>query len=409
MKAGGVQFADVWIPYGGYWSTPFCAWQGNLATLPPIPFAADVTRRALAARGIAAEDIDGLCLGTTVPSRHSFYGAPWFAGLAGLAHVPGPTINQACATSVRCMVQAAQELSSGSASVYLAATADRTSNGPHVFYPNPSGVGGTGDAENIVLDSFGHDPYAQNSMLETAEHVASEAGITRAAQEEIALLRYRQYQTALTDDCAFLARYLVRPVEVRDARGKTVVATVHGDEGIHKTTAEGLAALRPVASGGTVTFGTQTHPADGNAGVVLVNSRERARALSGTAKPDVQLVSYGQARVKKGFMPMAVAPAARLAMERAGIGVGELTSVTTHNPFAVNDVYLSRTLGIDPEMMNRHGCSLVWGHPQGPTGMRSIIELIEDLAVQGGGYGLFTGCAAGDSAAAVVVRVSGRS
>ena len=75
-------------------------------------------------------------------------------------------------------------------------------------------------------------------------------------------------------------------------------------------------------------------------------------------------------------------------------------------PFAVNDVYISRELSLDPERMNRHGCSLVWGHPQAPTGMRAIIELIEDLVMQGGGYGLFTGCAAGDSAAAVVVKVS---
>ncbi len=105
---------------------------------------------------------------------------------------------------------------------------------------------------------------------------------------------------------------------------------------------------------------------------------------------------------------MAVVPAARGGADRAGIGVDDLASVTTHNPFAVNDVYLGRTLGIAPERMNRHGCSLVWGHPQGPTGMRSIIELIEDLVRCGGGYGLFTGCAAGDSAAAIVVRVDTR-
>ena len=409
MMEATMQFSDVYIPYGGYWSTPFCVWQGTLAPLPPIPFAAEITRRALAERHIDPAGIDGLCLGTTVPSRHSFYGAPWFAGLAGLDHVTGPTINQACATSVRCLVQAAQELSSGSATTCLAVTADRTSNGPHIYYPAPGGVGGTGEAENVVLDSFGHDPYAKNSMLETAENVARSEDITRAAQEEVTLLRHRQYQAALADDGAFLARYLVRPVEVRDARGKKVVATVHGDEGVHPTSAEGLAGLKPVLPGGTVTFGTQTHPADGNAAMLLVSSREQAGALSRGERVDVRLVSYGQARVAKGFMPMAVVPAAQLALQRAGIGVADLESVTTHNPFAVNDVLLARSLGIDPERMNRHGCSLVWGHPQGPTGMRSIMELIEDLVLRGGGYGLFTGCAAGDAAAAVVVKVGDRN
>jgi len=403
-----VQFQDVWIPYGAYWSTPFCSWQGTFATLPPIPFAAEVAARALAERGIAPSDIDGLCFGTTVASKYSFYAAPWFAGMAGLGHTTGPTISQACATSVRCLVTAAQELSTGGATAYLAVAADRTSNGPHVFYPNPGGPGGTGDSENLVLDSFGLDPWAKNSMLQTAENVAREAGITRGEQEEVTLLRYRQYADATADDGAFFKRYMSWPLEVKDARGKKVVATVTGDEGVHPTNAQGLATLRPVVEGGSVTFGTQTHPADGNAGILLTAGRDRARGVSPKGAVDVQLLSYGQARVKKGFMPMAVAPAAAQALSRAGITADQLGSITSHNPFAVNDVYLARELKLDPERMNRHGCSLVWGHPQGPTGLRSIIELIEDLAIAGGGYGLFTGCAAGDSAAAVVLKVSMR-
>ncbi|MDE3127965.1 MAG: thiolase family protein [Gemmatimonadota bacterium] len=400
------QFEDVWIPYGAYWSSPFCAWQGSFANLAPIPFAAELTRRALGERQLAADDIDGMCLGITVPSKGSFYGAPWLAGLAGLCNLSGPTIHQACATSVRCLVEAAEELEAEGATAYLAVTADRTSNGPHVFYPNPTGPGGTGDSENLVLDSFGHDPYAKNSMLQTAENVAREKGIDRAAQEEITLLRYAQYERARSDEPDFFARYMLQPVEVR--QGKRVLGTVTGDEGVHPTTADALGRLRPVLDGGTVTFGTQTHPADGSAGMLLVAGRDRARAMARDGHVDVQLLSYGQARVKQGFMPMATVPAARQALDRAGIGAGQLASVTTHVPFAVNDVLLSRELPMDPEKMNRHGCSLVWGHPQAPTGMRAIEELVEDLVLRGGGYGLFTGCAAGDSAAAAVVRVSTR-
>lgn len=401
-----MQFTDVWVPYGAYWSSPFAVWQGSFSTLPPIPFAAELTKRALSERGIAPAQLDGLCFGTTIPSKHALYAAPWFAGLAGLEHLSGPTINQACATSVRCIVEAAQELHAGSGAAWLAATADRTSNGPHIYYPDPTGPGGTGSAEDWVTDSFGRDPWADNSMLQTAENVAREAGITREAQEELTLLRYAQYARALADDGAFLSKFMLRPVEVKDARGKKVLKTVTGDEGIFPTTRDGLAGLRPVLPDGTVTFGAQTHPADGNAAIVVVSSRDRARAMSRTAGIDVQVLSYGQARVKKGFMPMATVPAARQALERAGLAPAELTSITSHNPFAVNDVYFSRELPFDPEKMNRHGSSLVWGHPQGPTGIRAIIELIEDLVVQGGGYGLFTGCAAGDSAAALTIKVS---
>ncbi|MBU36247.1 MAG: hypothetical protein CMG29_03460 [Candidatus Marinimicrobia bacterium] len=92
-------------------------------------------------------------------------------------------------------------------------------------------------------------------------------------------------------------------------------------------------------------------------------------------------------------------------MKLADISIIDVKAIKTHNPFAVNDVYFAREMGIKKEAMNNYGSSLIWGHPQGPTGMRLVIELIEELTLLGGGYGLFTGCAAGDTAAAIVVEV----
>jgi acetyl-CoA acetyltransferase len=242
-------------------------------------------------------------------------------------------------------------------------------------------------------------------MIETAENVAREVGITKEEQDEMTLLRYQQYEDALKDDSAFLTRYMVMPLEVKDARGRKILATVDGDEGVFPTTAEGLARLKPVQQGGTVTYGTQTHPADGNCGVI-VTTRERARALSGDSNVEIQLLSYGEARAKKGYMAMAVVPAARQALSRAGISVGDLKVIKTHNPFAVNDIYFCREMGVKPEAMNNYGSSLIYGHAQGPTGHRLIIEVIEELVIVGGGYGLFVGCAAGDTGAGVVVKVT---
>ncbi len=76
-----------------------------------------------------------------------------------------------------------------------------------------------------------------------------------------------------------------------------------------------------------------------------------------------------------------------------------------HNPFAVNDIYFSREMGVPVKSINDYGSSLIYGHPQGPTGARMISELIESLRLRGGGTGLFTGCAAGDTGAALVIRV----
>lgn len=400
-----MKFHNAFIPYGAYWCTPFVKWQGNFASLHPVMFAADVTRRALAERTIDPEACDALFLGMTVPAKGAFYGAPWLAGLIGAEGITGPTFSQACATSARVVGSAAFEVESGGgmARTILCVTADRTSNGPHLLYPNPLGPGGRGDAEDWVWDNFNCDPYARNAMIETAENVARAEEITTEEQHEVALMRYEQYRAALTNDAAFHRLYMVTPVDVSPS-GKKVVATVKDDEGVISTTAGSLAKLKPVLSGGTVTYGAQTYPADGNAGMI-VTTKERAAELSRNPDIRIQILSFAQARVKKGFMPTANVPAARRALEMAGIGIRSVRATKTHNPFAVNDIYFAREMGVKKEGMNNYGSSLIWGHPQGPTGMRVMIELMEELVILGGGYGLFAGCAAGDTAAAVVLKV----
>jgi acetyl-CoA acetyltransferase len=119
----------------------------------------------------------------------------------------------------------------------------------------------------------------------------------------------------------------------------------------------------------------------------------------------VRVLGFASARVKPGFMPMAVVPAARQALARTGLATGALRAIKTHNPFAVNDVYFAREMELAPEKINRFGSPLIYGHPQAPTGMRAVIELIEELAMAGGGVGLFSGCAAGDTAMAMVLKV----
>jgi acetyl-CoA acetyltransferase len=218
----------------------------------------------------------------------------------------------------------------------------------------------------------------------------------------VVLMRYAQYQKALENDAAFHKRYMM-PVEVNPS-GRKVIATVADDEGIFPSTAEGLAKLKPVMPDGTVTFGGQTFPADGNAGMV-VTTREKARELSKDSKVEIQILSFNEGRTAKGFMPKANIPAVRGALAQAGVDLKDIKAIKTHNPFAVNDIFLSRELGVGLDKMNNYGSSLIWGHPQGPTGMRLIIELIEELVMLGGGYGLFTGCAAGDTAAAIVLEV----
>ena len=394
------------IPYGCYWSTPFARWQGAFANLNSVEFAAHVAKNELARRGIPVQGFDHGVLGFSVPQKHSFYGLPWFAGLAGAGQVGGPTLMQACATGVRVLLAAAQEIECGLSGVSLSVTCDRTSNGPHLYYPNPRGPGGTGAHEDWVMDNFSCDPLGPHAMVDTAENVARKHGIGTAEQHEVVLRREAQYRDALAADSAFHKRFMTLPFEVPDPAYRKTVATIAGDEGINTSTREGLAKLKPVQPGGTVTFGAQTHPADGNAAIVLATA-ERAKALSRDPKIRIRLLGFGQSRAALAYMPEAPIPAAQQALAQAGLAIGRMDAVKTHNPFALNDILFSRTTGVGLERMNNFGCSLVWGHPQAPMGTRAIIELIEELAQRGGGRGLFTGCAAGDTAMAVVLEVTG--
>ena len=394
------------IPYGCYWSTPFARWQGAFANLNSVEFAAHVAKKELARRGIPAQAFDHGVLGLSVPQKHSFYGLPWLTGMAGMEQAGGPTLMQACATGARVLLAAAQEIECGLASVSLAVTCDRTSNGPHLYYPNPRGPGGTGVHEDWVMDNFGCDPLGGHAMVTTAENVAQKHGIGTAEQHEVVLRREAQYREALANDCAFHKRFMTLPFEVPDPAYRKTALTIAGDEGINFSTAEGLAKLKPVVQGGTVTYGAQTHPADGNAAIVLA-SPQRAKELSRDPKIRVRLHGFGQSRAALAYMPEAPIPAAQRALAQAGLTFERMDAIKTHNPFALNDILFSRTTGVDIARMNNYGCSLVWGHPQAPMGTRAIIELIEELVLRGGGYGLFTGCAAGDTAMAVVLEVTG--
>ncbi|KAF4558107.1 thiolase family protein [Pseudomonas sp. CES] len=398
---------DVEIPYGAYWSTPFAKWQGAFQHLHSMQFAAYVAKHELSKRNIAPTVFSSGILGLTNAQFQSFNGAPWPLYEIGAIRTPGHMLSQVCATGARVLFAGASEIALGLSEVTLLITADRCSNGPHIYYPAPGNPGGKGVSEDQIFYNMMHDPVGGHSMTQTAENVASKHGISKEELDVVTLRRYEQYQDALKSDQAFQRRYMSLPFDIPKANFKGIAGSVLGDEGVFPTTQDGLAKLKPVVGSGVVTYGNQTHPADGNASVIVTTSR-MALELSANASIKVSLAGFGQSRTDLGYMPAAPVEAAQRALDHAGISLEQIKAIKTHNPFAVNDVVFSRLTGVSVMSMNNYGCSLIWGHPQGPTGMRSIIELIEELVVLGGGYGLFTGCAAGDTAMAVVIKVSDR-
>ena len=391
----------AFIPYKGYYSTPFSRWQGSMASENAIMLGANTSKRWLAKKKWDPKMFDYLFLGITIGQHYVFYGSTWAAAIMGATGIPGVTLMQACSTSTTCIYQASVGIETGYFQNPFCLMVDRCSNGPHTIWPNPMGPGGKVEAEDWVMDHFSLDPWAGGAMIQTAENVAKEVGITREECDAVAIRRYEQYTDALADDRAFQKRYMF-PAEIKISRKKTIL--VEEDEGITPSTKEGLAKLKPVLPDGVHTFGTQTHPADGNAGII-VTTREKAKELSAESGIEIQVVSYGYARAKKGFMAMAVVPAVKMALEKADININDVKAIKTHNPFASNDIYLVQQMDIDVNGFNNYGSPMVFGHPQGPTAGRCIIEGIEEVVMSGGGYLLFGGCAAGDTGASLVLKI----
>jgi acetyl-CoA C-acetyltransferase len=396
-----VKFERTALPLHLLWTSPYARWQGSLADTSSLDLAAIVTRDALAQRQVDLTEIEGVVVGTTIPQPHSFYAAPWLASRLGMPGLTGPHVAQACATSVACIVNAASRVEDDPAATQLVIVTDRTSNGPLLIYPRSQAMGGSPATENWVLDNFAADPNTGQAMVATAENVAREGRMSRQQLDELTLLRWQQYQATLADDRAVQRRY-VQPVELPKSKGRAV--RLESDEGIHPYSAEGLASLKPVSDGGVVTFGTQTHPADGCGGA-MVMSRDRACASGRSTAVVVRLLSAAFARAEKAQMPKAATTAALHALAEADLSIRDVRCVVTHNPFAVNDLWFSQQTGYPLEKMNPYGCSLIYGHPQGPTGLRGITELAHALQAAGGGIGVFTGCAAGDTGAALVLRI----
>ncbi|MBN2240873.1 MAG: thiolase family protein [Dehalococcoidales bacterium] len=395
-------FNKAYIPYRGYWTSPFSRWQMSFQGVNSIELGAATAKKFLELRGYTPDIFDGCVLGSTVSQPAWFHSTPWFCAMMGNDKISGPMIAQACATSATCVYTAAAGVETGMYTSVLAATTDRCSNSSHATWANPNGSGGEPIHENWMMDNF-TDPYAGVQMVETAEFVASDfGGITKEESDNLAIRRYEQYEMSLANDREFQKGYML-PVDIAVTRKKII--TVDADEGIRPNTKEGLAPLKPVVEGGCITYGAQTHPADGNAGIIIT-TQEKAAELSQDKNITIQVLSYGFARAKKARMAAAVTPSAQMALEKAGIEVKDLSAVKTHNPFTVNDIVMGKLMNIPGDIFNNYGSSLIFGHPQGPTGARCIIELIEELVLKGGGYGLFAGCAAGDTAASIVVKVS---
>ncbi len=389
------------IPYGTWGASYFPAWQTSpLAEVNIGQLAGEAMNRILGLRRVPKREIEYLVIGSTVPWHWKFWNAPLVASCLG-HRVPGFHVEQACATGLQAVLLAGAEIESGSHDVVGALTFDRTSDSPAGVFPERRAHERTFSISD-VWDNFGFDPATGKAMIAAAGKTARKYRLDRREVDELAFYRHEQYFEA--KESGFFDDVLV-PLDILNVQGRPL-GRVDDDLGVRRLTMEGLRSMRPLDS--CVTSGTQTHASDGMA-TLLVANVDRVADLSPRPEIDIRFVAKTEVRTDPSLMPEAPALAVQKLLSRTGMQMADMAVIKNHNPFAVNDVVFSKLLEHDWREVNKTGCSLVWGHPQGPTLTRVLIEALEEAVSLGGGNVLVFGCAAGDVGIAAILNVSERA
>ncbi|MBS1546094.1 MAG: thiolase family protein [Bacteroidetes bacterium] len=390
-------FPDARIPYGTWGSSYFPAWQSSpLAEVNIGQFAGESMARIMSVRKVPVQHLDYLIIGSTVPWHWKFWNATLVASCLG-KRLPGFHMEQACATGLQAVVLAAAQVQGGSSDAVGVLTFDRTSDSPVGVFPERRAYRRT-EVISDVWDNFGFDPSTGGSMLASAGNVARKHRIERREIDELTAHRYEQYFKG--KESGFLERVAV-PLDLLNVQGKPL-GTISEDTGVKMIHAGALRAMRELDS--CVTSGTQTHAADGMA-TLLVTTADKAKELSRRPEIAITLIAKAEVRADASCMPEAPGMAVQKLLARTGLSMDNMAVVKDHNPFAVNDAVFSKTLGYDWRKMNNNGSPLVWGHPQGPTLTRVVIEALEEAVDLGGGHVLVFGCAAGDVGMAAIFKV----
>lgn len=398
MKRDKIMFPKARIPYGTWGSSYFPAWQTSaLAEVNIGQFAGEAMNKILGIRKIPKSILEYLVIGSTIPWHWKFWNAPLIASCLGM-RIPGYHIEQACATGLQAVLLAASEIEGGSYDAVGVLTFDRTSDSPVGVFPERRAYRRT-EVLADVWDNFGFDPATGNAMIKTAGISARKYKIDREEVDDITYHRYEQYFS--TKNSGWFENILI-PFDVLNNQGR-FLGRIDEDKGVRQLTRSALKEMRELDT--CVTPGSQTHASDGMA-TLLVTSVDKAKELSTKPETDIHFIGKAEVRTLPSYMPEAPALAVQKLLNRTGLTMDDMVVVKNHNPFAVNDAIFAKVLGYDWHKMNKTGCSLVWGHPQGPTLTRIIIESLEEAASLGGGYVLIFGCAAGDVGIAAVFKVT---
>jgi len=319
---------------------------------------------------------------------------------AGLPkEVPGLTINAVCGSGLKAVMLAAQAIAWGDADIVVAGGQENMSAAPHVL-PNSRNGQRMGDwklVDTMIVDGL-WDVYNQYHMGITAENVAKKFGIDRSAQDELAL--GSQTKAAAAQDAGKFKDEIV-PVSIPQKKGDPLV--FDKDEFINrKTSAEGLAGLRPAFDkAGGVTAGNASGLNDG-AAAVMVMTAKKAAALG--LKPLGRIASYATAGLDPAIMGMGPVPASTKALQRAGWKAADLDLLEINEAFAAQACAVNKEMGWDVNKVNVNGGAIAIGHPIGASGCRILVTLLHEMQRQNAKKGIASLCIGGGMGVALTIE-----
>jgi acetyl-CoA C-acetyltransferase len=392
--------------------TPIGRYGGMFASLTAVDLGVAALRGLLDRTGVAPEVVEDIIVGHCYPNSEAPAIGRVVALDAGLpVTVPGMQVDRRCGSGLQAVIQASLQVGSGQNELVVAGGTESMSN--VAFYSTDMRWGGArngvrvhdGLARGRTTSGGKHYPVL-GGMLETAENLRRQYGITRQEQDELAVASHQRAVTAQKD--GILAEEIV-PVAVRTRAGEDPITADEHPRA--DTTVESLGKLKPILAKddpeATVTAGNSSGQNDA-ASMCIVATPEKAAELGLT--PLVRLVSWGVAGVAPNVMGIGPVPATEAALLKVGLTLADIDLIELNEAFAAQALAVMRAWNFtdaDLERTNVHGSGISLGHPVGATGGRMLATLARELHRREGRYGLETMCiGGGQGLAAVFERVT---
>jgi acetyl-CoA acyltransferase 2 len=383
--------------------TAFGTFGGSLKGFTASDLGVFSSKAAIEAAGITADQIDHTFFGNALQtSADAIYLARHVALRSGVPQEkPAVTVNRLCGSGFEAIVQGAKEILLGGAEVTLCGGTESMSQAPHVLRGARWGslrLGPAGSAlEDMLWESL-TDTNCDLTMAQTAEELAERYELGREEVDQVALAS-QQRAKAAWDEGRFEAE--ITPVTIKSRKGETEFVY---DEHIRPdVTLEALGALRPYfKKDGLVTAGNASGIGDGSASAVVASAEW---AEQNGIQPLGRIVSWGFVGVEPRVMGIGPAPAARMALEKAGLSLADMDLVEVNEAFAPQYKSVERELGLDPDKTNVNGGAIAITHPLAASGARITIHLLHELRRRGARYGLGSACIGGGQGGAVIVEI----